>query len=651
MALLRNKKTNQIINVPDNQLQSYGVSSSDQSPYQTGQQAFSGTQPQSNAPSPRLPGQSTQTMPSASGQQASTGFDWGNSDLVQQKRISAINSGIKPAEVDKYITQKQNDYATMQLAASGALDDKEWQALKKTNPMLALQIQQSGKAPATAAQSTKNTLIEGLKKKAEAVKNVIALGKAGKLTGEQYKTALGQVASDFNKQALFAKEDKVAGSALTAVELAQLGGGIIQIDSRTPNWLDNAIGNQPAPQPTVKDKENIINQKMDYILTGKPPAGKQKNGNDTGSFLGNALSDAKNIGNNILGAPANVANTAKMAFTDPNSQKRSQALSDLNPNNALLKMAMGYISNLNQDLGKPAEGGDILGRIGENIYQRPVGTALDLLPGFAGKLKGVPGRLPGAGGEAATGENWLQRGSRATADFINGAGSQDYVARNAGKSGALPQNQILMEEGILGRPTVTGKIQATSQALNKYGTQIGDAYKNSNIAYRGNQIKDLLDTGLKNAGWSEKDVSHIRQYIENQGNLDLNSGDSLIHSEQVWKAAQRLEQNPPKMLKSTENAASYKQLAQDTAKVLRTDLAAKIPELGPINARYSGLRDYMDKVLPGDSTGAKLSGEGLGMITGLVKGAGKGSVNYVLQAANSLRRDNRFKQGDWRPRK
>lgn len=219
----------------------------------------------------------------------------------------------------------------------------------------------------------KDKMMNELKTKAQAVQNIIEMGKSGKLSGEQYRTALGQAASDFNKQALFAKEDKVAGSALTAIELAQLGGGIIGINSRTPNLLDKALGNNPAPNPQIQDPEDIIAQKMNYIITGKPPSGNKGGGGDI-----NWAGDAKDIINGILGMPKGLMDW------QTNKMKQGQVgqLPDL-----IGEMLMGYGKNLNKDIGQPLQGGDIVGRAGENLKQRPISTVLDVLPFLgAGKM-------------------------------------------------------------------------------------------------------------------------------------------------------------------------------------------------------------------------------------------------------------------------
>src|SRR3990167_3225746 len=91
-------------------------------------------------------------------------MDWNNNEDVLKKREIAIKAGYKPADVDKFIGQKKDEYATLSNLQQGVGDIKE---IAKTNPRLAQQaLQQGAKLPAKANEklSTLSTNLEVLEK-------------------------------------------------------------------------------------------------------------------------------------------------------------------------------------------------------------------------------------------------------------------------------------------------------------------------------------------------------------------------------------------------------------------------------------------------------------------------------------------------------
>lgn len=157
-------------------------------------------------------------------------------------------------------------------------------------------------------------------------------------------------------------------------------------------------------------RQEAINQKLDNLKTEilrkagyKPedfPSGKNEKKNDTskkGGFIDNALQDTKGIINSVLNIPSemakgNMPNPLEVPnFTNPQS---------LSPENLIktgkfaVNAAQGTLNEYNQAAGEPLKGGDVAGRIAQRAYEKPVTTALDVLPiiGTAGKvIKGAKG--------------------------------------------------------------------------------------------------------------------------------------------------------------------------------------------------------------------------------------------------------------------
>lgn len=120
-------------------------------------------------------------------------------------------------------------------------------------------------------------------------------------------------------------------------------------------------------------------------------------GPSIGGLLQNAGQDAGSTLNGILGLPKGLYDNASAINQQggqlPNAQGNiGQAAANAATqtgalfNTAIAQPLGGLLNEANQLTGRPLEGGDILGRIGQRAYQKPVSTALDLLP-----LKGLTG--------------------------------------------------------------------------------------------------------------------------------------------------------------------------------------------------------------------------------------------------------------------
>lgn len=475
--------------------------------------------------------------------------------------------------------------------------------------------------------------------KAKAVLKVIDQGEKGQLTGQDYTDALNYAASAYTASKAFSE----GGKNLTGTELGVLTGQIPRIEKHTGNALERAInwfeGREVPQTGAVIDSPDQLKNKMTMVVNtldtnAKLPYGTSKNKTqqkDVPQRLAEgAVKNINQLGQGIVDEVKQ--NTKRMTPKllggqgEGPTQAAAETALDVGKGLANQAVEMAPINDKGQfDTGKTAN----------YVVDNPVNTAMLFAPlkgAKLGKLGAAEEGAAGADAAASTGTaanampNVVQQVVRGATDLVRGGGSKEFVARTAKNSEAIPQNQVLLEENILSHPTETGKIQATSKALGKFGGQLGDVYAGSDKVFKGTEFSDSLTTKLKGMGYDSKAINFIKNYIYQQGSLDLESGNNLITMEKAWQTAQKLEKNPPKMLKNPESAASYKQLSLDAARAIREGLASKLPETKPINARYSALRDYLDNGLK-DPQGMNPSGS----ILNTAANAGQAVTTPVLQ--------------------
>lgn len=408
--------------------------------------------------------------------------------------------------------------------------------------------------------------------------------------------------------------------------------------------------------PSFGDSSDVVQYKLNAIqqdladaagvtdtkpITLKSAAAKQA-GPSVGGLLQNAGQDTGSIINGVLGMPAQAIQSYQQAQQSP--EAALQFAKDASPQAQISKLLGGIGQEYNQAAGNPLQGGDILGRIMGRAYQKPVTTALDLLP--LGGLKGAKAATAPRVAE----EGLAQKAVVKAADLSNGGGSKAYLSRE-GTGRAVPQNKILLDEGILKHPTEAGKIKAASERLNDYGNQLRDTYKNSDRVFKDGELGTALDTSLKAKGWDPKAIDTIKRYINDQGSFDIGSQQTMVSPEKAWITAQKLEKNPPKVLDTIEKGVSLNKLSKDAAKVLRDELGKKLPETKPLNGRYSAIRDYYDS-LP-EQAAPLVDIKGKGIIRGAAS-AGQSLLDPILQGlynGTKLRRDMRYGRGSFVPKK
>lgn len=500
------------------------------------------------------------------------------------------------------------------------------------------------------ADKAKNDIVSVAKQMQQVIAN------KDKYDEKTYQDTLNSLASSLT---LKKKEAENLGAALSGNELAILSGQTPVTQSIGGSFPQKVgaffTGKEPVQRGEVVEDEETMRNKLALLIAGMEgqeitpemmaSTQQPKKPSGAGGLLQNAGADVASILNDILNIPKNSSDTANAALYAPDQKTREGARFALTPAGMKANALKGLLNEANELTGRPLEGGDILGRIMGRAYEKPVTTALDVLPFLASGKGAIVSRGGRAGKvtqsvDAVTaGVNPPQNLIRQLTDATRGGGSKEYIKQITGKETAVPQNKVLLSRGILSHPTETGRIQATSKALDDVGGELETLYKNSDRVFRGKQIGSILDEGLKGSGYDTKAINFIKRYVQQQGGFDLAAGDNIITMDSVWKAAQNLEKAPPKMLKNPEAAALYKELSKDTARLLRKELGDRVEGTRGLNAEYSALRDYFDTGLK-DPTGPNVK---QGIVRSTIE-AGKDVVaNPLLNQVFKLTRDRRMK--------
>ncbi len=198
-------------------------------------------------------------------------------------------------------------------------------------------------------------------------------------------------------------------------------------------------------------------------------------GKSVGGFIGNALGEVKGAANAALGAPGQaikfmqdtqaLAQKAKQGDKQAAQQvvDRVKQMQQMNIGNVTANMAKGFVGNLNKDLGEPLKGGDIVSRIGENAYTRPVGTALDVLPFATKGLGTLRGATAGAEGTTVASKLPEIPGTvKTTAGAVKGD-----IAGRAATSIAVPNPESVVKSEALMKDALQTTSAVTKRGMAK----------------------------------------------------------------------------------------------------------------------------------------------------------------------------------------
>lgn len=184
----------------------------------------------------------------------------------------------------------------------------------------------------------------------------------------------------------------------------------------------------------------------------------------------------------------------------------------------------GAINEYNELLGRPMEGGDVLGRIGQRAYEKPVSTVLDVLP-FIGPLKKL------ATGSKASKVTSLPTISKTTKPNIlqkTGKSLKQEAAPiyekpsvyGAGKEAAI--RKTLDDAGIHGTPNQ--QYTALEPAMNKLSTKIAKklAENPQAVSYKGIVAKfneNLASLKRTKVLTNSQAINETKGYLKDLGNL------------------------------------------------------------------------------------------------------------------------------------
>lgn len=279
-----------------------------------------------------------------------------------------------------------------------------------------------------------------------------------------YKDAINSLASSL---ILKKKEAENLGAALSGNELGILSGQTPVVQTIGPSAGQRVsqffTGKEPVQRGEVAEDPETMNHKLALLIAGMSgqkitpemlasvnPKQTQQQG-----FLGNVAEDGKNVLNGLLNIPGAIAkgempnpldlvqlkdNPASIVPFLLDKKKRDLALNyGVQGNKASLEEA-------NRVTGRPLEGGDVAGRIAQNAYERPVSTALDVLPFFAEGASSLKGKI--ATPEVAMAEKIAGAGDK----LIEGNRKIDVGANLYGPSKEAGVNQTLNNLNIHGTP-------------------------------------------------------------------------------------------------------------------------------------------------------------------------------------------------------
>lgn len=231
-----------------------------------------------------------------------------------------------------------------------------------------------------------------------------------------------------------------------------------------------------------REDAKVLLQKADQRSGGsRTPVQPQKP-----SFMQNVASDVGNIWQGIKSIPSYLKNVA----TDPRNQMNANKMIG----NIGKDLVKGTVGEYNELAGRPLEGGDVLGRIGERAYEKPVTTALDILPGvsFLKKLGGA---------KNATKAPSAFRQSLATkADEIatRGLGNPARQAKMTQKSGRSV-GSFIDEYNLYDRNPATAKevTQSIGEKFSDVSQKSNETIKAQNILFDLDMEKAKLLSGYK----------------------------------------------------------------------------------------------------------------------------------------------------------
>lgn len=279
-----------------------------------------------------------------------------------------------------------------------------------------------------------------------------------------------------------------------------------------------------------------------------------------------------------------------------------------------------------------------------HAIDNPVNTAMMAYGAVEGGLGalGKRGALPEIGvskvpeavsGVAnATGEA-IKTGSTKAADLVTGGGTKEQIARSVMQDNPVSMNETLQSKGILSKPTIKGKIEATQKAIVDENTAVKRELRNSNKTYSSRELADQAKDYLKQR-YGEGQATVIDDVVNQmakEGVWDPKTGEQTLNPLQLDKAKTGLYDYGLRQLGLGESGKIYAQMGKDLSSFLRGKIAADVPSSTPYLRNEANLITYRDDILT-DPTGLKPKGT----ILSTLGSQGQNIGGMVTQGAYNL---------------
>ena len=296
-----------------------------------------------------------------------------------------------------------------------------------------------------------------IKKEAEGLLNVIALGKSGVLVGKDFESALNYAASQYNLAGSEAR-----GKNLTGPELAILAGAIIrQEQPRTQNVFERITGQQPAPTGKLIDDISTIERKA-LLASGKLPTEASRSSSYAPEQQEQRQTSNKSLQGFLQNLSTDVGENVSGITSLPG---------------VLLEILQGKRS-LPETAGQVGQGivqeyVDLVSNPIEQAYNKPLSTTLDILPFLqAGKAAyaGKAGKVGKAGDVLAdVGKvGKVTEGATAVEKVLQKANKADKLGK-VGKvtEGATAVEKVLQKANKADKLGKVGKVTEGATAVER----------------------------------------------------------------------------------------------------------------------------------------------------------------------------------------
>ena len=519
--------------------------------------------------------------------------DYGLSSAdYKQQQPAPIQDTSKTEQPTDYITGRSlEEHMAAYQSAREADDTDAMKAIKEDyDREYTYQKDYINNNPELKKQNESKLVKEELATKAQAILDALDAGKSGKLKGKDYEAAKHFAASQFAASTGF----KEGGKALTAPELTVLAGSMPNLIENKQGFIEKLLGKDLAQTGRVADSEEQLRRKALIAIAlaqGKniaDPFTTEAPQQNTGFNVGG---DIRNIFNGILGLPkATVDTTQKLA--SEGRATGTNIIADM-----LLNSGLNWAKNVNEDAGRPLEGGDVVGRIEQNFKDRPVSTILDVIPflgplGKASKTTKVPAPVSAIAEVPKTVGQTMRKDVRKI----------DVGPRLDGPAREAKINQTLDKLDITGSPEQQyGKLQSTmSKISDKIEVELNKNPQTVKLSEITDDFMTNLDDVIRSKNLTTKSAQReISSYLNDLYGKDLVDE---IDTASLFKLKQKVNKDYKSVQKKLDNGTSLndrEKVIFAARQTLDDIIAKKHPEVKEATLMQSDLYDAVDSLHAG----------------------------------------------------